>query len=90
MGIGGIGGGNAALSVLNPDSASTKGPASSADPGSSASSLGSAGNSVSVFARADGSVTTTITDPKGNVVSSSTTTRAKPVGSAGSVLDVKA
>ena len=58
--------------------------------GGSASSSGSSGNTVSVFARADGSVTTTITDAKGNVVSSNTTTRAKPAGSPGSVLDVKA
>ena len=90
MTIGGIAGGSAEPSVLIPTSAPAKGTASSGSGSPGSSSSGSAANSVSVFARANGSVTTTITDPKGNVVSSNTTTLAKPVGAAGSVLDVKA
>ncbi len=90
MGIGGIAGGSAEPSVLNPASVPARGTASSGSGSQGSSSSGSSGNTVSVFARADGSVTTTITDAKGNVVSSTTTTRAKPAGSPGSVLDVKA
>ena len=87
MSIGGITGGGAEPSVLAPAGIPAKGAPSSGS-GSPGSSSGSPANSVSVFARADGSVTTTVTDPKGNVVSSSTTTRARP-GSP-SVLDITA
>lgn len=89
MSIGGISGGSTAPGVLGPDTVSTKGTAAS---GSGSQSSGSSANSVSIFARADGSITTTETDAKGNVVSSTTTTRATPNGSSGpgAVLDVKA
>ncbi len=90
MTIGGIAGDSAEASVLIPTSAPAKGTASSGSESQGSSSSGSSANSVSVFARADGSVTTTITDSKGNIVSSSSTTRARPAGSTGSVVDVKA
>ena len=93
MSIGGITGSGVALSVPNPDSAPTKGTAQPSDAGSSGSpSSGSLGNQVSVFARANGSITTTVMDAKGNILSSTTTTVTKFGGSSGtgSVLDVKA
>ena len=89
MSVSGIGGGNATLNVLNPGNAPTRS-ATSAGSESPGSPSGSSTNSVSVYARADGLVTMTITDARGNVVSSSTTTHARPVSSPGSVLDVKA
>lgn len=93
MSIGGITGGGAALIAPNSDSAPTKGVSPHAGSGSLGSpSSGSSGNQVSVFASANGSVTTTVTDAKGNVLSSITTTVAKLGGSAGagSALDIKA
>ncbi len=90
MGIGGIGGGSPTPAIPDSNAALAKGTASSGSGSPGSSSSGTSANTVSVFARANGSVTTTITDAKGNVVSSSTTMRARPVGSTGSVLDVNA
>ena len=85
MSIGGIGGGNTAPGGSKPDSARARDTASS-DSGSPRRQ--GSGITTTVTASANGSITTTVTDTKGNVVSSSRTMFGRP--GVATVLDVTA
>lgn len=88
MSIGGIGGGGTALDGLKPDGARARDTTSSGSGSSGSQHSRTPGVTTTVTASANGSITTTVTDAKGNVVSSSRTM----FGSRGpaAVLDVTA
>ncbi|MGI4978045.1 MAG: hypothetical protein ACRYG6_13980 [Janthinobacterium lividum] len=88
MSIGGIGGGSAAPDGLKPDGARGRDATSSGSGSSGSPHRGDSGVTTIVTASANGSITTTVTDAKGNVVSSSRSMFGRP-GST-TVLDITA